>query len=139
MVIIFRVLQWLSLTRISSLAEQRFVSSKSFLGRFGPGVGRDLELGIDPWMVGKATVGLFILIVMVLGPPIPLGVKNLDRSSRAVQDMVDGARCNRILQFTGFLQGSHDQAIGPFIEVSPDNNAVSSIFCLDVLRQAFVF
>ena len=51
---------------------------------------RNLELTIDPGVVGQAAFVSFIVIVQVLWTPISLDFKKFDRSSRAVEDMVDG-------------------------------------------------
>mgnify|MGYP001823316078 CR=1 FL=1 len=71
------------------VAEQHVVRSRSTCLLFGTGAGRNLELSIDPGMVGQAALRSFILSVLVLGSPISLGFDEFDRTLRAVQDMVD--------------------------------------------------
>ena len=71
------------------VAEQRLVRRRSTCLLFGTGAGRDLELTIDPRMVGQAPLGFYILIVLILWTPIPLDIKKFDWYRRAIQDMVN--------------------------------------------------
>lgn len=73
------------------VAEQCFVRNRSTCLLLGTGASWDLELTPDPGVVGQATVGFFILIVLVLWSPIPLDVKKLDWPRGAIEDMVYGA------------------------------------------------